>query len=174
VTDVIPLKFRWSGEAFVPVDERVQAIAFQRYAIGQIVPLIEWEDRSRKSHNHYFATLAYAWENLPEDWFELLATPEDLRAWALIRTGFRDIDIIHASTEAEAARAAVVAKRLNPFVVTTVAGNIVSIATPQSQSMKAMGAKRFQESKDAVLRECAHLLGVSQDDLVETAKGAAK
>ena len=46
------------------------------------------EHRSKASHDHFFAIINEAWKNLPEDMGDDFPSPEHLRKWALIKSGF--------------------------------------------------------------------------------------
>jgi len=157
-----PVQFRWTNGTMVP---RHQGIADKQYAEGGDYVLIEWEHRSSATHNHYFASLHDAWANLGEDAAERFPTPEHLRKWALIRAGYRDERSIVCASKAEAQRVAGFVRPLDGYAVVTVREALVTIYTAQSQSMKAMGRKVFQESKQAVLDIVAGMIGVAPDQL---------
>ena len=107
------------------------------------------------------------WHELPKP-----AGEGDLLAkWALIRAGFRDERTIACSSKAEAQRVADFVKPMDDYAVVVVREAVVLVYTAQSQSMRAMGKKSFQESKQAVLDALDALLGV---DAGETAENAAR
>ena len=157
-----PVQFRWTNGTMVP---RHQKVADKQYAEGGYYVLVEWEHRSSATHNHYFASLHDAWTNLGEDAAERFPTPEHLRKWALIRAGYRDERSIVCASKAEAQRVAGFIKPLDGFAVVIVREALVSVYTAQSQSMKAMGRKVCQESKQAVLDVVAGMIGVTADQL---------
>lgn len=159
---IFPLWFQWTGEAMVPLNPRA---ADRMYVVGERYHLDHIEERSAASHRAYFAALHDAWQNLPEDLAERFATPEALRKYALIRTGFRDERSIIAASKAEARRIAAFIKPLDEFAVVSVHEAAVIVWTAKSQSMKAMGKAEFQRSKDAVLQFCAEIIGVTRDEL---------
>lgn len=74
-----------------PINLRV---ASREYIVGQVYFLEHREERSSASHAHYFACVADAWMNLPDALAERFPTPEALRKYALIMTGYRDRDYI--------------------------------------------------------------------------------
>ena len=127
--------------------------------------------RSVSTHRHQFAWLKDAWANLPEQvaampWAE---TPETLRKHALIATGFHQTYTLDCGAMATARRvkAALVSAEAGKhgYAIGRVVGPVVTIWTPESQSMRAMGAKRFQESKAAILDWIAHQIGTTADEL---------
>jgi hypothetical protein len=59
------------------------------------------------------------------------------------------------------------------FAIVTATGATVTVWTAKSQSVKAMGGKDFQVSKQAVLDVIADLIGVSPETLSREAGQAA-
>ena len=127
--------------------------------------------RSINSHNHQFAEIADAWRHLPDavQHMPWAATPEALRKHALIVTGYRDVQTVDAGSKAAAARVAsllsVMANQAHGYAITQASGPVVTCWTPQSQSIRAMGGKEFQRSKEAVLNWIAQQIGVTPDQL---------
>lgn len=127
--------------------------------------------RSDASHKHQFAWIKDAWASLPESaagqpWAE---TPETLRKHALIACGFHQIYTLDCGARATAHRvkAALVSAEAGKhgYAVGQVCGPVVTIWTPESQSMRAMGGKRFAESKAAILGWIADKIGVAPEEL---------
>lgn len=163
-----PLYYRWQGDGFVPLGRHAK-LADQQFVIGQVYRLEVVEERSARTHRHQFAWLREAWLNLPEQcryepWAQ---SPEHLRKWALIRTGWHDCQTFECGTKAEAQRWAAHLRPLDDFSVVIARGAIVERYTAKSQSVKAMGKKDFQASKTAVLEYVAGLLGVEPGDLAK-------
>lgn len=169
-----PIVCRWDGhaEAFVPLGRSAKEANATRVD-GQIYRLTDHEERSEASHSHFFASIADAWANLPEQHAARFQNPEALRKHALIATGFATQRQYVASSRAEAERVAAFAPSMEEYEIATVAGNIVTIWRAESQSYRSMGKKRFQESKDAVLGYIANLIGVAPETLAENAGRAA-
>lgn len=164
-----PLPFRWTGEAMEPLP------AFTRrcdaaFVVGEVYNLDAIEERSAKSHAHYFASINEAWQNLPENLVEQFPTSEHLRKWCLIRAGYHQSRDIVAASKAEALRLAAFVKPMDSYAVVTARGAVVTVYTAESQSMRAMGKQRFQESKDAVLSLLAAMIGT---DPIELGRAAA-
>ena len=162
MTALYPLWMRWDGEHMTPLNPRA---ADRIYVVGEHYRLEHVEERSAASHSHFFAALHEAWQNLPEDLAERFMTPEALRKYALIRTGWRDERSYVAANKTAARELAVFVKPLDPFAVVSVHEAAVIVWTAKSQSMKAMGRADFQKSKDDVLGFCAELIGVSVEQL---------
>ena len=154
-----PLAFRWDGEAMVPLS----AIAADRnYVVGETYRLVPHEERSQRSHAHYFACVNEAWSNLPEHLAERFPTAEHIRKYALIKAGYHDERSIVARSKAQAQDIASFVKPLDEFALVVISEATASIYTAKSQSTRAMGAKEFQRSKDAVLDFLAGMIGVER------------
>lgn len=159
-----PLLFDWDGEVMRPRG-RHQKACDQQFVVGMSYPLVLAEPRSMNSHRHFFASVHEAWTNLPEDLAERFPTDEHLRKWALIKAGFADERSIVCGSKAEAQRVAAFIKPMDQFSVVIVKEAIVKVYTAQSQSTKAMGAKQFQASKEAVLNVVSDLIDVQTAEL---------
>ena len=162
--------FRWDGESMIPLRPK---LADKDFVIGETYHLEVIEERSAKSHNHYWAALTEAWRNLPDDAAERFPTVESLRKFALIKAGFCDSRSIVAGSKAEAQRLAAFIRPTDEFAIVTTSEATVTVYTAKSQSMRAMGKQDFQASKDAVLDYAAGLIGVRKDDLHKNARDAA-
>lgn len=152
-----PLPFIWNGEA-MEIDPRFRKQADKDFVIGERYRMTVQEERSAASHNHYFAILDTLWDTLPEHETERFPTVEHLRKYALIRAGYRDERSIVCASKAEAQRMAAFIKPIDEYAIVATSEAVVRVWTAQSQSKKAMGAKRFQESKDAVIGEVARMI----------------
>lgn len=163
----LPVNMRWTGESMQPLAGRATHEANNTFVVGQVYRLIEENERSMASHAHQFAEIAEVWKNLPDEMAERWPTAEHLRKFALIKTGFADHRQFVASSKAEAIRIATFLRPTNEYAIISVEGCVVSEWTAQSQSRKAMGADRFQESKQKILDYCANLIGVTADDVTK-------
>lgn len=152
---------------------KLPKLADKFYVVGEVYRLAPHEDRSGVSHRHYFACINEAHNNLPEDLAERFPTPEHLRKFALIRAGYRDERAIVCPTKGEAMRVGAFVQPMDEFSVVEINGLVVTVYTAQSQSMRAMGRKRFQESKDAVLQVISNLIGIDPESLQKNAEKAA-
>lgn len=160
-----PIQMRWQGDGFMPVNAYWAKEADKVFVIGEVCGVVAIEERSAKSHAHYFASINEAWQNLPEHLAGKFGSAEHLRKWCLIKAGYRDQRSIVVGSRAEALRLVPFIKGLDEFAVVTADGATVTAYTAKSQSMRAMGKKDFQESKDAVLRVASELIGVTPDAL---------
>lgn len=140
----------WQGNAFYP--SRGLLLAMQeRYETGKAYVVEIKETRSASSHRHFFAQLKDLWQSMPETIGLQFPTVEHLRASALIATGWYDETQFHMANNDEAMKLASYQKAEDTMKAVAVNGNIVVVRSPKSQSMKAMGRKDFQKSKEDVL-----------------------
>lgn len=167
-----PLEFQWNGEAMVP---RWPKRADRLYVVGEVYPLAPWEERSQVSHNHEFAFIGEAFGQLPEQYkHEAWAqSPEHLRKYALIRTGYCNTQTYTCGSRAEAERWARNLRPLDEFSIVDVEGTTVRRFTAMSQSRRAMGKKLFGESKSAILDYLSGLIEVDPETLRQNAGMAA-
>lgn len=171
MTDAPPIPCQWNGEAFVPIG-RGRRDADRYFVIGERYTLVEEKQRSAASHRHYFAAVNEAWANLPQERAKDHPSADHLRKFALIMTGFRDERTLVASSRAEAQRLAAFVRPMDDYAVVTVEGALVRVLTAKTQNMRAMGAKQFQESKNAVLDYLAEMIGVEPGALTKHAEAA--
>lgn len=160
-----PIPFIWDGESMTPINGYWAREADKRFVVGAVHCLQERLERSAKSHRFFFAEVKTAWDNLPEDQAERFPTPEHLRAYALIKTGWHDKADFVASSKAEALRMAAFLRPIDEYSIVLVKDNIVSRFTAKSQAYRAMNKKDFQASKDAVLDYVSGLCGISVEEL---------
>lgn len=145
---------------------RILANELPDLADGELVVVTMERGRSDASHRHQFAWLKDAWLTLPESlkdapWAE---TEETMRKHALIATGFHRTYTLDCGANATAQRIKAELVRAEAkaegYAIGQVRGPILTIWTPESQSHRAMGGKRFQESKTAIMDWVAAQLGV--------------
>lgn len=169
-----PISCIFDGESFRPSSPFHMARARDAFGAGELVMLSVENERSMRSHRHYFASIREAWLNLPESaalepW---AASPEHLRKWALIKTGHHDTQAFPCTSAAEAMRWAERLRPLDGFSVVVPRGDTVLRFTAQSQSVKAMGARPFQESKTRVLDYLDDLIGTPRGELEKRGRAA--
>lgn len=151
------IRARWTTAAFEPVGNFARAWCLDHLQPGEMVALTVDRSRSPKSHRHQFAEIRELWCTLPEDMANLpyAKNPETLRKHALIVCGYCDVSTTDAGSKAAAERVAAtlepMARRAHGYAIVKAEGPLVLVYTPQSQSHRAMGAEKFQESKTAVL-----------------------
>jgi hypothetical protein len=170
------VRYRWTDGAWVPW-RRFAAACEKEFAEGEDRWLEAIEDRSAQSHRHYFACIAEAWANLPEDLALRFPTPQTLRKWALIEAGwFVAMEPFTLTTPSGALRLAACLTKEYPDDRITIDPSdprTVSWKTAKSQSMRSMGKRDFQRSKDDVLDKISELVGVSAEELARNAGKAA-
>ncbi len=83
------LPMRWdSEEACFRVEETYKRVARRQYVHDEVYPVGVHEQRSTAAHAAYFASVGEAWKNLPEADQDRYPTPDHLRKWALVATGW--------------------------------------------------------------------------------------
>lgn len=145
-----PIKFIWDGESLTPSRQFMARLADQHLVIGETYTMVEHHERSMKSHNHFFASVAEAWGNLPDHMLDEFPSPEHLRKKALIRKGYCDERSIVCASKAEAMRLAAFMKPMDDYAIIVAREAVVTVYTAKSQKIKAMGARDFQKSKEDV------------------------
>ena len=168
-----PILCAWDGEHLTPVGQTWARRADAQWVVGERYSVEIRQERSQASHNHYFASIAEAWQNLPEDLAERFPTPVHLRKWALIKAGYRDETSIVCASKAEALRLAAFVKPMDEFAIIAVSEAVVTRYTAKSQSIKAMGKEVFEASKKAVLDLVAQMIGTTAPTLQKNAGRAA-
>ena len=162
---------RWDGSTLTPTGYYGLATAREAMHPGDVVIVDVDHPRSAATHKHQFAEIATAWRHLPESvqMNEWAASPETLRKHALIVTGYRNTYQIDCGANATAERVKKALKDAEAgkhgYAIAQARGPVVIVWTPESQSMRAMGGKRFQESKTAVLNWIAQQIGVTPEQL---------
>lgn len=157
----------------VPAGRHWAGLCDRRFVVGARYALAEQHERSLASHRQYFASLHEAWLQLPEAMTDDYPTSEHLRKKALIATGYRDERSLVCASKVEARRVAAFVRPADGYAVISTNGPVVVVWTAKSQSMRAMGKKAFQESKQAVLDYVWALVGVSPEEGAKNAGRAA-
>lgn len=161
MSDAIPISLTYLGAGkFEASSKHWAALADKHYGAGEVCRLVPHEERSINSHNHAFARIEELWSNLPDELLSEYPTPTHLRKKMLIRVGYCTERVVVCSTKADAVRVAAFAAPIDTYSIVIPKDNVVKILTAESMSRRAMGAKRFNESKTAVLQAIEDLLGV--------------
>lgn len=166
-----PLLMQWDGEALHPASAFWRRRSDEMLVIGLNYSIVEHQERSQKSHAHYFAMVNDAWQSLPEHLAEQYPTSERLRKHCLIKAGYADSQTFVCASKAEALRVAAFIRPIDEFSIVSVKEATVTRWTAKSQSVKAMGREEFQRSKDAVLQILSDLIGTTPSEL-QKAKAA--
>lgn len=167
------VKLIWNGETFEPQNRSWMHVCAQNYKSGEEYWMVEEQERSKKSHSHYFAAVHSGWENLPEEYAGRYASSEHLRKAALIRMGYCLTTEIVFDNEASAITACDHIKKIDTYSIVSVIGCIVTQLVAETQKYREMGKERFQQSKQAVLDFIAALIGVDSKELAAQAGEAA-
>jgi hypothetical protein len=181
-----PVEFTWlevyvvdeNGEmiqrkAMVPA-RRFDNLCGRQFEDGSRHTMAPVESRSMNSHRHYFAALKAGFQNLPEKIAARWPTPEHLRAWLLIETGWYDEHQIECESDTYAKRLATFVRSESPYARIAIRGTMVIIMKAKSQSLSEMTAQDFQKSKTEVLDLLEHMIGTDRGALMREAKGHAK
>lgn len=154
-----PIYFEWDGDHMVP-RRRFKALCDKTFVVGEVYALVEDTPPSDASRRHYFATLRDMWGTLPESEAGRFPSAEHLRKWALCKAGYAKERIITCDTEKDAKEMAALVRPLDPFALIVRTGTVVRVYQAESQSKRNMKNERFQQSKEAVFRVVAELVGV--------------
>ena len=164
------IAFRWSDDGvMVPLRPK---LADAEFCVGAEYLLEEVKLRSINNHNHYFVRLSELWHSLPDDQAMRFLTPDALRRYALVMTGWRDERTIVAESKAAAQRISSFIKPMDEHAVITVRECVVRVWTAKSQSMKAMGKDDFNRSKQDVLAFVEDMIGVKPEQLAKEGQSA--
>ncbi len=161
-----PITFIWDGEVMKPFGVGMAKRADEDFVVGQYYRLQEPLDRTQQAEGFYFANIKDMWLSLPErfadEWWA--ESTESLRAYALMKTGFANIEDFPCSSAGEAKRWAARLEPMAEYCIVEVRGNVVRRYTPKSQSRKAMpGKSTFAESSSKVLNFIADLIGLDKE-----------
>jgi hypothetical protein len=137
--------------------------------IGEVLQWEQINSRSVESHKHYFAVIADAWANLPELWATALSSPEHLRKHCLIMAGYCTTIQIVCATNSDAVKACAQFKAMDTYCVCSINDRVATVSTAISQSVKAMGGKVFQQSKERVLQIISEIIGADATELGKAA-----
>lgn len=162
----------WDGHAFKPTTPFWTKLAARNYAAGEVLRMVDDPAPSSNSRRHYFAALNQAWENMPERLLEQYPSVEVLRKHTLIREGYCDESRFVCNSHAEALRFSAFLAPIDPYSIVVVKECVVVRRTAQSQNLRSMGQKAFQESKDKVLDHVAAIVGTTRYILAAQAKAA--
>jgi len=165
-----PMEYVWHDGALRPLKPRLAA---SRLVEGEVYSLAPHEERSKRSHDHWFVSVEEAFKNLPEDTEGRWLSVEHFRKWVLVRAGWCDELTVACETKAEAERVAALSQKLDGYAVVILRDKVVSIYTAKSQSYAAMKSGEFRAVKERGLKVLADLLGVEPEALSHHARAAA-
>lgn len=180
---VKPAMFRWQeAEVRLPglkpvtlkvmiPHQRFRKMCAAQFADGEDYPLAPVENRSMASHNHFFASIEDAFDNLPEAWAQEFPTSEHMRKWVLIEVGFFHIEEHDFDTEKDAKTFASAVRRRDEYARIKRIGSSILIKTAKSQDHRSMKKEEFQASKVAVLEYLSEVIGVKRQEIENSAAG---
>lgn len=163
MSDVLPMRYEGEGMFRCLHPKRV------KLEPGEVHGWQMAENRSAKSHDHFFACVNEAWKSLPEEMADDFPSPEHLRKWSLIKAGFCSETRIVCANNSEAMTLATKAKVMDRFSLVAIDGKTVTIWTADSQRKDAMSRKAFQEAKERALHIISELIGTDAASLREAA-----
>lgn len=168
-----PITFVWEGDCFRPGGPYWARQADKHYVIGVPYDLVPHQERSHKSHAHYFASVNEAWKNLPEDISERFPTADHLRKYALIKGGFCHTQTVVFANRKDAEKAAAIIAPLDEFSIVDVYDTTLTRYAAKSQNHRSMDKAEFQKSKDSVLDIIAAMISTPVESLKSNADKAA-
>ncbi len=154
-----PLPLRWTGEAFEPASPGWARRCDALLVAGQTYTLVEHQERSSKTHAHFFASVHELWQSLPEALTAELPSPDHARRRALIMTGHHTQQDVVCASKAETLRLAAMVKSLDEYAVAVIKDNVVKILRAKSQDYRSMDRATFAASKQSVLDYLSDLVG---------------
>lgn len=167
-----PVVFVWDGNVMIPLP-RFKKLCDSQFAVNEEYPLDIVQNRSMRSHNHYFAWVGEAFDNLAEEWAQEFPTEDHLRAWALVQAGYATEANYVCDTPKNARQMALALRKASPLAVIKVSGNVVKHFEAESQSLVSMKKERFEASKAAVIEIIAPMARTTPADLKKNAGRSA-
>lgn len=126
------------------------------------------EHRSDAEHRRYMAYVAFGFYHLPEKYRMDFATADDLRAKALVVTGWNVPEVFTgAHSLGEAERFAAHHRNPRCFPIIDMKTRAVTLLRPRSQSYSQMGKKDFRDSSAAVLKWISELIGMDIETFLD-------
>lgn len=165
MTEPILLLVEFDGAVFRPVNPRVRDRCAELFETGETYRIEISDNRSAESHNAFFAAIARAWRNLPDNVARKFPSAKHFRSWLLVQNGFADERQVVCDTEDDARRFAAEARLLDSYAVIIVRNNVVTIYTAQSMAAKAMPRKTFEIAKQLLIAQAAEMIGISAAEL---------
>lgn len=134
-----PILTRWDGEVFWPAKRHMPTLD-KELVVDDVYTIAEVEGRDERRHKAFFARINDRFKSLPESWGDFFKSPDDLRMWALIHTGFCHQDTFTLQDAEEAQRFALYIKKADKnFRIVDVRGNVVTVYVPESQRVLRNG-----------------------------------
>ena len=157
MTILAPLQYLGEGQ-FVATRGHAKRLD-KELTIGEVLAWGEIKERSKTSHDHFFALIDDLWGTLPEHLAMDFPNPITLRKFALIKTGYCTMQRLVCRDNHEAIVACGMFAAMEEYTICEISGSVVTVWKPESQKYKAMGGERFQKSKTACLEFISQLIG---------------
>lgn len=159
-----PVMFEWTDdEVMVPV-ARFKPLAVRQFAVGEQYALAPVENIPGASRGGFFAAVAEAWKNLPED-DARFPTREHLRKRALVHAGWAMHTQFVLDTPKDAMTMAQGLRRADEYAVIKVSGPCVDMWTAKSIAGGAITAEEWKDIKPRALDFCSALVGATRREL---------
>jgi len=167
------LQFIWKDGVMVPATSYQATRCAERFEDGKRYLLVEHEDRSHKSHSHFFASLREAFNQLPHDIADDFTSFDHFRSVGLISNGFYHQREFACASREEARRLAAFLRPMAPLSIVAVHEAVVVERTAKSMSYRAMPKGEFQKAKQALIEWAWNLVGVTPEEGAKHAGRAA-
>ncbi len=167
-----PFYFVFTEEgAFKPLTPWLEKECAKHFEPGVRYRLVEQPERSRKSHNEFFATITDMWASLPEHLADDFPSPDHFRKFLLCKTGHCDKISHVARSNDEALRLSAFIRPLDQYAIITVNGKVVTVYTAHSQAFDAMPGPEFQRAKTEIYDMAAQVLATPPPRARRTRRG---
>lgn len=163
-----PIPCVFQEGAFRPIGRHLQT-AHQHYGEGEIVNVVAHQERSRASHNQFFALVGDVFENLSDEQRLVWPTEDALRKHVLCKVGCCDVATHVAPSGAEAVKLTQFLRSIRAGDLIVHNGSVVTVLTAWSMSYRSMDKATFQEAKDRALPILADMIGVAPEALARAA-----
>lgn len=162
------ITYTWTDDgAFVPLPRFAAECA--QFVVGGRYRLAAIEERSKRTHDHFMAQVEDMWGTLPEYLTMRWPSPEHLRKWALICSGFCHQTEYAMSTPEDAARLDRAIRAQDEYAIVLVRDSTAIVFTAKTQRLIRNGGemdrKEFQASKQAVFDVIGRQLDVTRADM---------
>ena len=155
------IRLRYDGAGtFIPPGVAVRELLDRKLVIGECYRVSIYHERSETYHAKYFATIAEAWQHLPNPWDQMLPSPEHLRKYALIKAGWCDSVTLPLKSKSDAIAGVNAARFIDAYCVATATANVLTIFKARSQRKAFQDAHSFYETAVRVFDVIGGIIGV--------------
>lgn len=157
--NMIRLRYEGEGE-FSAIAIATRELLDRKLIVGESYRIDIYNERSSAFHNKYFATIAEAWQHLPDPWDAILPSPTHLRKYALIKAGWCTVATYPLRSDADAIIAVSTAKMEDEYCLAVASGSVLTIYRAKSQRWTAQYAVEFYETAVRVFDVIGGIIGV--------------